>query len=141
MITIYKASAGSGKTFTLARRYISLLIGWHESVTGRWRLNSPAAPPPARHRAILAVTFTNKATAEMKTRIVETLAVLSHPSCPPDNPYMEKLLGIFAPATVSGISFAARRALMQLLFDFGSFNVSTIDSFFQTVLRTAIIHI
>ena len=136
MITIYKASAGSGKTFTLALRYISLLIGWHESVTGRWRLNSPAAPPPARHRAILAVTFTNKATAEMKTRIVETLAALSHPSCPPDNPYMEKLLGIFAPATVSGISFAARRALMQLLFDFGSFNVSTIDSFFQTVLRT-----
>lgn len=136
MITIYKASAGSGKTFTLALRYISLLIGWHESVTGRWRLNSPAAPPPARHRAILAVTFTNKATAEMKTRIVETLAALSQPSCPPGNPYMEKLLGIFAPATVAEISVAARRALMQLLFDFGSFNVSTIDSFFQTVLRT-----
>ena len=136
MITIYKASAGSGKTFTLALRYISLLIGWHDSVAGRWRLNSPAMPAPARHRAILAVTFTNKATAEMKTRIVETLAALSKESCPPGNPYMEKLLGIFAPATVSEISVAARRALMQLLFDFGSFNVSTIDSFFQTVLRT-----
>ncbi len=136
MITIYKASAGSGKTFTLALRYISLLIGWHESATGRWRLNSPDAPPPARHRAILAVTFTNKATAEMKTRIVETLAALSQPSCPPGNPYMSRLLAIFAPATVAQISVAARRALMQLLFDFGSFNVSTIDSFFQTVLRT-----
>ncbi len=136
MITIYKASAGSGKTFTLALRYISLIIGWRDSATGLWRLNNPAMPAPARHRSILAVTFTNKATAEMKTRIVETLSSLSADDCSPDNPYMARLLEIFAPASCRDISFAARRALMQLLFDFGAFNVSTIDSFFQTVLRT-----
>lgn len=134
MITIYKASAGSGKTFTLAVRYISLVIGWFDSVERRWHLNSPRTP--ARHRSILAVTFTNKATAEMKTRIVGTLAELSDPACPPSNDYMARLLEIFHPATREQISKAAGDALMQLLFDFGSFNVSTIDSFFQTVLRT-----
>jgi superfamily I DNA/RNA helicase len=72
----------------------------------------------------------------MKTRIVETLSALSAGDCGTGNPYMSKLLEIFAPASSADISGAARRALMQLLFDFGSFNVSTIDSFFQTVLRT-----
>ncbi|MDE6610223.1 MAG: UvrD-helicase domain-containing protein, partial [Muribaculaceae bacterium] len=106
LITIYKASAGSGKTFTLALRYISLIIGWRDSATGLWRLNNPAMPAPARHRSILAVTFTNKATAEMKTRIVETLSSLSADDCSPDNPYMARLLEIFAPASCRDISFA-----------------------------------
>ena len=55
-LKIYKASAGSGKTFTLAVEYIKLLI-----------IN------PFEYRHILAVTFTNKATAEMKTRIIGQL--------------------------------------------------------------------
>ncbi len=134
MITIYKASAGSGKTFTLALRYIALTIGWRDS-GGMWHLNRAGAP--SRHGSILAVTFTNKATAEMKTRIVTTLAALADPDCPPDNSYMRMLdEQIFVSSTRAEISAACRRALMQLLFDFGSFNVSTIDSFFQTVLRT-----
>ena len=54
-IDVYKASAGSGKTFTLTQKYLELLKG-------------------ASHRQILAVTFTNKATSEMKERIVETLS-------------------------------------------------------------------
>lgn len=54
-ITIYKASAGTGKTYTLAARYIALLLQ-----------DIPAS-------SILAVTFTNKATAEMKQRIIEYL--------------------------------------------------------------------
>ena len=54
MITIMKASAGSGKTFNLARKYIELMLRSRE---------------PAAYRHILAVTFTNKATAEMKGRI------------------------------------------------------------------------
>ena len=55
-LLVYKASAGSGKTFTLAVEYIKLLI-----------LN------PRAYRQILAVTFTNKATAEMKERILSQL--------------------------------------------------------------------
>ena len=55
MLTVYKASAGSGKTFTLTIEYIKMLI------------NNPMS-----YRNILAVTFTNKATDEMKSRMAKT---------------------------------------------------------------------
>ena len=55
-LTVYKASAGSGKTFTLAVEYIKLLV-----------------QNPNNFRNILAVTFTNKATEEMKMRIVSQM--------------------------------------------------------------------
>lgn len=59
-LTVYKASAGSGKTFTLAVEYIKLLI-----------------EDPTCYRNILAVTFTNKATEEMKMRILSQLYGIS----------------------------------------------------------------
>ena len=55
-LTVYKASAGSGKTFTLAKEYMVLVI-----------------QAPSSYRNILAVTFTNKATEEMKNRILSKL--------------------------------------------------------------------
>ena len=55
-LTVYKASAGSGKTFTLATEYIRLIV-----------------ENPTSYRNILAVTFTNKATEEMKMRILSQL--------------------------------------------------------------------
>ena len=67
MLHIYKASAGSGKTFTLAYEYIKLLLGI-KGTDGKYRLNSSARGE--NHRSILAVTFTNKATEEMKRRIL-----------------------------------------------------------------------
>ena len=60
-LIVYKASAGSGKTFTLAVEYISLLVR-----------------DPECHRHILAVTFTNKATEEMKMRIISQLYGIAH---------------------------------------------------------------
>jgi ATP-dependent exoDNAse (exonuclease V) beta subunit len=60
-LTVYKASAGSGKTFTLAREYMTLVIA-----------------NPASYRTILAVTFTNKATEEMKMRILGKLYEIAH---------------------------------------------------------------
>ena len=60
-LKVYKASAGSGKTFTLAVEYIKLLV-----------------ENPSAYRHILAVTFTNKATAEMKERILSQLYGISH---------------------------------------------------------------
>lgn len=67
MLSIYKASAGSGKTYNLVYEYIRLLIGVKDPATGRYSLNPR---PDHGHRHILAVTFTNKSTEEMKQRII-----------------------------------------------------------------------
>ena len=72
MLQIHKASAGSGKTYTLAYNYIKLLLGYKDE-NGVYRL----ARDGKRHRSILAITFTNKATEEMKRRIVHQLALLA----------------------------------------------------------------
>ena len=89
MMKVYKASAGSGKTYTLAHTYINLL------------------KDELSYRHILAVTFTNKATAEMKERILEYLA---------EDP-------------------AKRKQLTKILHDYSAFSISTIDKFFQQALK------
>lgn len=115
-LVIYRASAGSGKTFTLAVEYIKLLI-----------------QQPSNYRNILAVTFTNKATAEMKERILSQLYGIAH-QLPDSQAYfdrIEKDLGM-------GEMFIrenARLALHHILHDYSFFHVETIDSFFQTVMR------
>ena len=90
MLTIYKASAGSGKTFTLTYNYIKLLLG-HKDERGRYTLRKS---PGAVHRSILAVTFTNKATDEMKRRIIHELAVLGEvePGWTGKSPYRNRLM-------------------------------------------------
>lgn len=115
-LTVYKASAGSGKTFTLAIEYIQLVI-----------------KNPACYRNILAVTFTNKATEEMKTRILTQLYGLWK-QLPSSQTYMVQVteaLG-FAPAMVAA---QAGEALKLLLHNYNYFRVETIDTFFQSVLR------
>ena len=72
-LTVYKASAGSGKTFTLAREYMTLVIA-----------------NPASYRTILAVTFTNKATEEMKMRILGKLYEIAH-GLPEANDYVNQI--------------------------------------------------
>ena len=74
MLDIIKASAGSGKTYQLTYDYIKLLLGEKDKDRGEYRLARRASAP---HRSILAVTFTNKATDEMKARILHELAVLA----------------------------------------------------------------
>ena len=132
MLNIIKASAGSGKTFTLALEYITLLLG-EKTENGSLRLYS-AKRKREYHRHILAVTFTNKATEEMKQRIVKELAILAGMRDEKSN-YLETLCDRFN-ATEDDVRKAAKRALTELLFDYSNFNVSTIDSFFQIILRT-----
>ena len=115
-LTVYKASAGSGKTFRLAVEYIKLLI-----------------QNPLSYRNTLAVTFTNKATEEMKMRILSQLYGIWR-QLPDSNNYMEKVcteLDI-PPATASR---QAGIALQHLIHNYNYFRVETIDAFFQTVLR------
>ncbi|MBO7589433.1 MAG: UvrD-helicase domain-containing protein [Bacteroidaceae bacterium] len=115
-LTVYKASAGSGKTFRLAVRYIVMLV------------NSPE-----NYRHILAVTFTNKATAEMKQRIMSQLYGIGHCLKSSDGYYQEVKKAVRYDE--STIRRNALQALDNILQDYGRFRVETIDSFFQTVLR------
>ncbi|MCD8313135.1 MAG: UvrD-helicase domain-containing protein [Bacteroidales bacterium] len=118
MIRIVKASAGSGKTFSLTRQYISLLLKKKDDKFA--------------YRHILAVTFTNKATEEMKSRILNELCILS--KTPEQSDYIED----FVPALFDDaetLRQTARQILCRILHDYGSFSVSTIDRFFQQTLR------
>lgn len=134
MITVHKASAGSGKTYNLALEYIKLLLGKKIPGTDRYTLNRAAA---YAHRSILAITFTNKATAEMKTRILKELRRLA--ALPrqgkKDAAYAAALMKEFG-CDRADLRQAAHNALRQLLNDYGAFNISTIDAFFQTILRS-----
>ena len=119
-LLVYKASAGSGKTFTLAVEYIKLLI-----------LN------PRAYRQILAVTFTNKATAEMKERILTQLYGIWKED-PASDAYLKRIKEDLAkkPETASlsdrELRQRAGMALQYMLHDYSRFRVETIDSFFQS---------
>lgn len=115
-MTVYRASAGSGKTFTLAIRYIEMLID-----------------DPTSYRKTLAVTFTNKATEEMKTRILSQLYGLSQGLSDSDS-YMERIISDMK-CTKEHVRKQADIALHLMLHDYSSFSVETIDAFFQRVLR------
>ena len=141
MLTIYKASAGSGKTYTLAYEYIKLLLGVRLD-DGRYVLNhrrylGGAVPVQRAHAHILAITFTNKATAEMKDRIVEKLEALTRMpvSGARDADYAADLVASYG-CTREELCDVAQRSLRALLNDYGRFNISTIDAFFQTILRS-----
>lgn len=129
MIDINRASAGSGKTYTLVREYLKFLLGKKQD-DGTYRLDEH---PHDNHRFILAITFTNKATDEMKKRIVDKLSELAE--TPDNSPYIKELTATLH-SDRDKISASADIALHQLLEDYTNFNVSTIDTFFQKVLRT-----
>ncbi len=141
MLQIHKASAGSGKTYTLTRQYLKLLLG--EKVAagegkGRYRLRPMSAygyGKPKAHGQILAVTFTNKATEEMTNRIINELATLAGNFPGVTSPYEAEFIREFD-TDRDTLALHARKALQDLLFNFSWFNVSTIDSFFQRVLNT-----
>jgi ATP-dependent exoDNAse (exonuclease V) beta subunit len=128
MLQIHKASAGSGKTFALTKEYLQLLLS-EKNERGEYRLKSRSKA----HGEILAVTFTNKATEEMTSRIIKELAKLS--DLEGDSPYAADFVKAFR-CTPQALAEAARNALTDMLYNFSWFNVSTIDSFFQGVLNT-----
>lgn len=117
MINILKASAGSGKTYNLAKTYLRLLF---ESENRR------------QYRHILAVTFTNKATAEMKSRILKELHQLA--VSPEESPYLRDFVPSFFSSPYE-LKNKAEEVLVDLLHDYSAFSVSTIDKFFQQTLK------
>jgi len=127
MFTLYKASAGSGKTSRLVVEYLALCL-----------------PQPEKFKHVLAVTFTNNATAEMKSRIVNTLSQLAfEPQITPESPiyhtYNQIVIKIadHLPEKVQNafIQKQAKILLEKILYEYDRFSISTIDSFFQRILR------
>ncbi len=117
MLQILKASAGSGKTYRLARKYIELLLGSSDRFA---------------YRHILAVTFTNKATDEMKGRILKELHVLA--TDPAGSGYHDHFVPSVFPSD-EDLRKKARTVLSDMLHDYSAFAVSTIDRFFQQTLK------
>lgn len=113
-VKILSASAGSGKTYNLSKEYVKLVI-----------------ENPMLYNQILAVTFTNKATEEMKGRILDQIDSLSKGSD-------KALLHSIASTTNLSeplVSKRAKEALSRILHDYNRFSVITIDKFFQRIIR------
>ncbi|MDN5554499.1 UvrD-helicase domain-containing protein [Prevotella sp.] len=115
-LTVYRASAGSGKTFTLALEYIKLLV-----------------ENPQSFRQTLAVTFTNKATEEMKMRILSDLYGIAK-GLKNSEALLEKIKesSVFSEQQIRDRAWLS---LQLLIHNYNYFRVETIDAFFQTVLR------
>lgn len=136
MLTLQRASAGSGKTFTLAKHYIRHLLG-RKDENGKWHLRKEGELKGALS-SLLAITFTNKATNEMKQRIIDKLSALASATDQGREEkidYIDEFKETFG-ATTEQIAFISKKALETVLNHFSSFAISTIDSFFQTILRT-----
>ena len=118
-LTVYNASAGSGKTFTLTVDYLSLLL---------------TADLPNTYRYILAVTFTNKATTEMKRRILQQLYGICH-NLPESNAYLQQIKDKTG-YNEQTLRIKARNCLLHIIHHYDYFRVNTIDSFFQTILSS-----
>lgn len=116
MINICKASAGAGKTHKLTGEYIKLLFR-----------------KPFAYRNILAVTFTNKATDEMKQRILKELHNLSVSGRKSD--YLKDIMELTGKDEV-WVRKQAGDILVSILHSYSSFWVTTIDKFFQQVMRS-----
>lgn len=115
-LTIYKASAGSGKTFRLALEYIKLLL-----------------EDPSAYQHILAVTFTNDATGEMKKRILTQLNGLKN-NYTSSADFKNQLIEDTG-YSEEYISKQASVALSNILHDYTRFQIRTIDSFFQLIIK------
>ena len=115
MLTIYKASAGSGKTFRLVVEYLKLILD-----------------NPFNYQHILAVTFTNKATNEMKSRILEQLNQIANG----EHPATIEVLKAESGQSEQFIRTRARQVLKNILHDYNRFAINTIDSFTQKVIKS-----
>ena len=118
--SIYDASAGSGKTYTLVKEYLKIIL---------------LSKKPDAYRNILAITFTNKAVHEMKSRVVESLSEFAKEN--PSNKALQLMQDI---QRETGLSLAtitekAKSIIKNLIHNYAAFDISTIDKFTHKVIR------
>lgn len=119
--TIYNASAGAGKTYTLVRSFLFRLL---------------SSPYPNQIQRLLAITFTNKAAQEMKGRILEKLKHFSKPVDVAKTDAMFLELVVDCGLTADELHIRAKNAYGYILHHFGQFNVFTIDKLTHQIIRT-----
>lgn len=116
--TVYRSSAGSGKTYTLVKEYLRLALG---------------SDRPDYYRHILAITFTNKAAAEMKVRVIAKLEELANGEL--DTHLARDLVKALAIDPME-LQERASKILTSILHHYTDFSISTIDKFVHQILRT-----
>jgi len=118
---VYNASAGSGKTFTLVKEYLKILLNTSD---------------PNKFKQILAVTFTNKAAAEMKERVIQNLRAFAKEDILVHKTKMFEQLEIELSITNSVLYRRAGKVLESILQNYSAFNITTIDSFTHRLIRS-----
>jgi ATP-dependent exoDNAse (exonuclease V) beta subunit len=119
---VYKASAGSGKTYTLVKEYLKLSL---------------KNPESDYYRKILAITFTNKAASEMKERVVKSLKEISAPNLPEGTAaFLMKDLMTELGLKDYEVKERAKNMLTHILHNYSDLSISTIDKFTHRLIRT-----
>ncbi len=118
---IYSASAGSGKTYALAKTYLSLLL---------------SNDSPIKFRQILAITFTNKAVDEMKTRILDNLFAFGQDQAPEKQKSLFESLCVELSLTEGQLRERSQLILRRILHNYSFFEISTIDKFNHKIIKT-----
>jgi ATP-dependent exoDNAse (exonuclease V) beta subunit len=119
---IYSASAGSGKTFTLVKEYLKICL---------------TSKSPKKFVEILAVTFTNKAAAEMKDRIISSLKSFSNPKTAEQTDLeMRALIVSETGLTIHELTVRAQAVFENILHNYSQFSIGTIDKFTHRIIRT-----
>lgn len=120
--TVYKASAGAGKTYTLVKEYLKLSLANRKADS---------------YRGILAITFTNKAAAEMKERVISALKAISADGEPTGTPaFLQKDLAGELNINIPELKERSKKVLEHMLHNYSDLSISTIDKFTHKIIRT-----
>ncbi|WP_394906624.1 UvrD-helicase domain-containing protein [uncultured Mesonia sp.] len=118
---IYNASAGSGKTFTMVKEYLQLVL---------------QAPKPDYYKHILAITFTNKAVSELKSRVLHALIDFSQEVTPENSRALFDVVAESVHLEPQVIRYKSKAVVNHILHNYAAFEISTIDGFTHRLLRT-----
>ncbi|MFV8359062.1 UvrD-helicase domain-containing protein [Flavobacterium sp. LS1P3] len=118
--SIYDASAGSGKTYALVKEYLKIIL---------------VAPKNDAYRNILAITFTNKAVHEMKSRIVGSLSEFAKEEPSSKAQDLMQDLAIDTELSIIQIKTKSQQIIKHIIHNYAAFDISTIDKFTHKVIR------
>ena len=118
--SIYDASAGSGKTYALVKEYLKIIL---------------TSPKNDAYRNILAITFTNKAVHEMKSRIVGSLSAFATENPSPKYQDLMQDLSVDTSLSIIQIKTKSQQIIKHIIHNYAAFDISTIDKFTHKVIR------